>query len=72
MNHIQHVWDEMGAWIRDMDEPSSTVLELQRVVFQVWAAVHPRKGEDPGGEHATRCACSSRRQMGSHKKLMVW
>ena len=32
----------------------------------------PKKGEDPGGKHATTCAGSFRRQRGSHKVLMVW
>ena len=25
MNPIEHVWDQMSVWIRDMDDPSSTV-----------------------------------------------
>ena len=50
-------------WIRDMDEPASTVPELWRDVLQ---------GEDLGGEHPTPCVCSSRRQRRSHKLLMMW
>ena len=29
-----------------------------------------KKGEDPGGEHATSCVCSSRRQRVSHRLLI--
>ena len=41
MNPIEHVWDQMSVWIRDMDDPPSTVAELQNAVRQVWAAVRP-------------------------------
>ena len=26
MNPIEHVWDQMSVWIRDMDDPPSTVI----------------------------------------------
>ena len=38
MNPIEHVWDQMSVWIRDMDGPPSTVAELNNVVHQVWVA----------------------------------
>ena len=40
MNPIEHVWDQMSVWIRDMDGPPSTVAELNNVVHQVWVASH--------------------------------
>ena len=27
MNPIEHVWDKISVWIRDMDDPTSTVVE---------------------------------------------
>ena len=41
MNPIEHVWDQMSVWIRDMDDPPSTVAELNNAVHQAWAAVRP-------------------------------
>ena len=41
MNPIEHVWDQMSVWIRDMDDPPSTVAELNNAVRQAWAAVQP-------------------------------
>ena len=41
MNPIEHVWDQMLIWIRNMDEPLSTVAELNNAVRQAWAAVQP-------------------------------
>ena len=41
MNPIEHVWDHMSVWIRDMDDPPSTVAELNNAVHQAWAAVRP-------------------------------
>ena len=35
LNPTEHVWDQTGVWIRDMDDPPSTVQELQHVVHQV-------------------------------------
>ena len=32
MNPIEHVWDQMSVWIRDMDDPPSTVAELNKAV----------------------------------------
>ena len=39
MNPIDHVWDQMSVWIRDKDDPSSTIAELNNAVRQAWAAV---------------------------------
>ena len=39
MNPIEHVWDQMSVWIRDMDDPPSTVAELNNAVRQAWDAV---------------------------------
>ena len=41
MNPIEHVWDQMSDWIRDMDDPPSIVAELNNAVHQAWAAVRP-------------------------------
>ena len=41
MNPIEHVWDRMSVWIRDMDEPPCTVAERNNAVRQAWAAVRP-------------------------------
>ena len=41
MNPIEHVLDQMSVWIRDMDDPPSTVAELNNPVRQAWAAVRP-------------------------------
>ena len=38
---IEHVWDQISVWIRDMDYPPSTVAELNNAVRQAWAAVRP-------------------------------
>ena len=40
-NPIEHVWDQMSVWIRDMDDPPppSIVAELNNAVRQAWAAV---------------------------------
>ena len=43
INPIEHVWDQMSVWIRDMDDPPSTVAELNNAVRQAWAAVRPRR-----------------------------
>lgn len=43
MNPIEHVWDQMGIWIRDMAFPPSTVAELQQAVRQAWDAVGPQR-----------------------------
>ena len=39
MTSFEHVWDQMSVWIRDMDDPPSTVAELNNAVHQEWAAV---------------------------------
>ena len=41
LNPTEHVWDQMSVWIRDMDDPPSTVAELNNAVRQAWAAVRP-------------------------------
>ena len=40
-NPIEHVWDQMSVWIRDMDDPPSIVAELNNAVHQGWAAAQP-------------------------------
>ena len=42
LNPIEHVWDQMSIWIRDMDRPASNVDELRQAVHQVWRAVGRR------------------------------
>ena len=32
MKPIEQVWDQMSVWIRDMDDPPSTVAELNNAV----------------------------------------
>ena len=39
MNPIEHVWDQMSVWIRDKNDPPSTVAELNNAVHQAWAVV---------------------------------
>ena len=34
MNPIEHVWDQMSVWIRDLDDPQSTVAERNNAVRQ--------------------------------------
>ena len=47
--------------------------ELQHVVFEVSAAVHPKWVRTlVESMHAMSWACSTRRQRGPHKVLMVW
>ena len=41
MNPIEHAWNQMSVWIRDMDDPPSTVAELNNAVRQAWTAVRP-------------------------------
>ena len=41
MSPIEHVWDQMSIWIRDMDDRPSTVAELNNAVHQAQAAVWP-------------------------------
>ena len=41
MNPIEHVWDQMSVWIRDMDDPTSTIAELNNAAHQAWAEVLP-------------------------------
>ena len=48
MNPIEHVWVQMSVWIRNMDDPPSTVAELNNAACQAWAAVEniPRPVRD--------------------------
>ena len=39
MKPIEYVWDQMSVRIRDMDDPHSTIAELNNSVHQAWAAV---------------------------------
>ena len=39
VNTIEHVWDQISVWIRDMDDPPSTVTELNNAIRQAWAIV---------------------------------
>ena len=41
MNPMEHIWDQMPVWIWDMDDPPSTVAELNNAVCQAWVAVQP-------------------------------
>ena len=41
MNPIERVCDQMSVWIPEMDDPPSTVSELNNAVCQAWAAVWP-------------------------------
>ena len=41
MNPIEHVWDQMSVWIRDMDDPPSIVTELNNAVRQARSEVRP-------------------------------
>ena len=41
MSPIEHVWDQVSVWIRDMDERLATVAELNNAVHQAWTAVRP-------------------------------
>ena len=64
MHLIQHVWDQTGVWLRDMDGPPA----LPGVPG---VGCSSPKIEDPCGEHATLCVWSSRHQRGVHKVLVV-
>ena len=39
MNPIEHIWDQMGAHIRDMANPPTNINELRWAVQQAWDAV---------------------------------
>ena len=51
MNPIEHVWDQMSVLIRDMDDPASTVAELNNAVRQAWAAF----GQEGCGSWSRAC-----------------
>ena len=37
MNPIEHAWDQMSLWIRDMDRrPPSNLAELPQSIHKVW------------------------------------
>ena len=40
-NPIKHIWDQMGLFIRYIDNPPTTVVRLQEVLLQSWGAVNP-------------------------------
>ena len=40
MNPIEHVWDQMGVRIQDMNGLLSNVPEWVCAVLRAWAAVH--------------------------------
>ena len=39
MNPIEHVWNQTGVFIRDMDSPSTNVAKLRQVVQIAWEVV---------------------------------
>ena len=39
MNRIEHVWDQMGVILRDMDNPPTTLAELRVALLQAWDRV---------------------------------
>ena len=41
LNPIKHIWDQMGLFIRDIDNPTTTVVRLQEVLLQAWGTVNP-------------------------------
>ena len=72
------------AWIPDTMSMYGTSLDLRHGWPHFYCArtatcclrgmgcSSPKMGEDPGGEHAMSWACSTRRQRGPHKVLIVW
>ena len=36
MNPIEHVWDQISIWIRDMDLPHSNLVELRQLIEAEW------------------------------------
>ena len=55
MNPIEHVWDQMSVWIRDMDDPFHHNWTKQCCPPGMGC------GADPGWEHASSCQGSSGR-----------
>ena len=53
INPIEHIWDQMGLFIRDMDNPPTTMSRLWGTLLQAWGAVTPRKDGGPCTEHAS-------------------
>lgn len=41
LNPIEHIWDQIGVFLRDMDNPPTTVPQLRQAVLQAWDAVRP-------------------------------
>ena len=41
MKPVEHAWDQMSVWIRDMGDPASTVAELNNAARQLWAVARP-------------------------------
>ena len=42
---VCHIWDQMGLFIRDMDNHHTTVLRLREALLQVWGPVTPERME---------------------------
>ena len=43
LNAIEYIWDQMGLFIRDMDNPPTTVARLREALLQAWGAVTPER-----------------------------
>ena len=41
----EHIWDQMGLFIRDMDNTPITVTRLREAMLQAWGAVTPERIE---------------------------
>ena len=39
LNPLEHIWDQMGLFIRDMDNPPTIVASLQEALLQTWDVV---------------------------------
>ena len=63
MNPIEHVWDQMSVWIRDMDDtpPPFHHSWTKQCCLPGVGCISDRKGADPGREHASSCQGSSGR-----------
>ena len=61
-------------WGNDMNHPElreSLLNHPDLTSTPIFEVIYLKKSEDPGGEHAMLCECSSRRQRGLHKVLVV-
>ena len=43
MNPIEHLWDNMAVYIRDMDNPPTTLHQLRDAVMAAWDALRPER-----------------------------